>query len=570
MTFRDRSRLSGSGNRNREASSLVPNNIMSCHILSPWTDWVEQCQVDLLGSCDDNCASRHVLGESWQRNGGLADGQRGLDLRRADYAIWHDDVLEALLQEQQMQLNSASSFSSSTLDSSFEKEQQQEEKNDVSAPVTGALKSGVRKRPLRRRNTSPMRNTAPSKPAQVTPLRAKSHFNLPNEQKYFSSRNSPVTVTGSTRSNVNNNKSASVTSTLLARDPGLFLHPLVQLQKDKGKGEPIGTAVCANGVSEVLQKLRSKMKVITELAIDAKKGSATMKRKQARVSMQDAKFIETRSVLELRMGFLSIQYGVLLRWDVVETGQVVMVVLRKMCYDHFYPSKSLRPTQARLIQHRLDDEKAIYHEGDAISPRTDGTEVTLLEPPYAVPRPEIFEPAQLGARIVSAKGLSPKSSWTVQLSHESVEVWLPLSCDKTTGSYVVKASASPASFSQSLAPEYDLQGSIMEIVLWESPKRRPGLKRAVAKLPIPLHVLGITPVRMSLPLHALHRNSSNVDVGSLELELAWKSPHQAWLDMELRARRRLERQPSSPGKPVQIVMEEEPPESKWDWICYLC
>lgn len=41
-------------------------------------------------------------------------------------------------------------------------------------------------------------------------------------------------------------------------------------------------------------------------------------------------------MIELQLGFLSMQYGLLLRWDAYRTGQIVFVCLRKMCHDSFY------------------------------------------------------------------------------------------------------------------------------------------------------------------------------------------------------------------------------------------
>lgn len=44
--------------------------------------------------------------------------------------------------------------------------------------------------------------------------------------------------------------------------------------------------------------------------------------------------VETRSLLTLRMGFVSISYGILLQWD-IESRLVELIVLRKMCREDF-------------------------------------------------------------------------------------------------------------------------------------------------------------------------------------------------------------------------------------------
>ena len=99
------------------------------------------------------------------------------------------------------------------------------------------------------------------------------------------------------------------------QDPPFFLSPRCQLQKDKGKGMPIGSCIVAEGSQECLEKLRQKMKVVIQVSGEERKASTSIKRKVAKVSQHTSSYIETRSMIEQRLGFLSMQYGLLLRWD---------------------------------------------------------------------------------------------------------------------------------------------------------------------------------------------------------------------------------------------------------------
>ena len=54
----------------------------------------------------------------------------------------------------------------------------------------------------------------------------------------------------------------------------------------------------------------------------------------AALSEKRRAMVETRSLLTLRMGFVSMSYGILLQWD-SEQKLVDLIVLRKMCRDDF-------------------------------------------------------------------------------------------------------------------------------------------------------------------------------------------------------------------------------------------
>jgi hypothetical protein len=87
-----------------------------------------------------------------------------------------------------------------------------------------------------------------------------------------------------------------------------------------------------------MEKLRQKMKLLIEVALgEDSKGPAGMKTRQAKVSEVTAEYTETRAMIELRLGLLSMQYGILLSWD-SRSGKIVFMVLRKICHDYFYSS----------------------------------------------------------------------------------------------------------------------------------------------------------------------------------------------------------------------------------------
>ena len=179
--------------------------------------------------------------------------------------------------------------------------------------------------------------------------------------------------------------------------------------------------------------------------------------------------IETRSVISVKMGFLSMKYGILLRWD-AETGLVNLIVLRKMCPTSFLagdngnaaittdatdtptkpsngapakttpapvvqppfgdlkksPSKRSRSAikesstaKPGLILGRLvDGANAILHgKGWDSDASAVGTEVAHLGPPYSVKRPESFADATLSVTVLRAEDLcagdSRGSDWVM-------------------------------------------------------------------------------------------------------------------------------------------------------------
>lgn len=66
----------------------------------------------------------------------------------------------------------------------------------------------------------------------------------------------------------------------------------------------------------------------------------------------DQGFVETRSMLAVKMGFLSMRYGFLVHWN-VSTGLAELVVLRKMCLESFMKVKSNQKVKAKNWRKKL-------------------------------------------------------------------------------------------------------------------------------------------------------------------------------------------------------------------------
>mmetsp|Transcript_1353 Transcript_1353/g.2048 ORF Transcript_1353/g.2048 Transcript_1353/m.2048 type:complete len:261 (-) Transcript_1353:79-861(-) len=122
-----------------------------------------------------------------------------------------------------------------------------------------------------------------------------------------------------------------------ARSSAFFLDRKCCLQKDQGKGQVVGTNVCARGKDQCLKKILQKLEVLTKFAKD----SASVNRRKARVAAETPEYLETRSMIDARIGFLTMTYGVLLRWN--RNGKIIFIVFRKMCHDSFYTKELERP-----------------------------------------------------------------------------------------------------------------------------------------------------------------------------------------------------------------------------------
>jgi hypothetical protein len=125
-----------------------------------------------------------------------------------------------------------------------------------------------------------------------------------------------------------------------------FFHINCVLHKEKGSSRKNDSSLLSNPPSAVgreasLEKLKEKLSLLSEIESGKYGKGADMLRSDAvafavargyMISGVDA--VETRSILTLRMGFVSMNYGIVLQWDCA-SGLVKQIVLVKMCRDDF-------------------------------------------------------------------------------------------------------------------------------------------------------------------------------------------------------------------------------------------
>ena len=355
--------------------------------------------------------------------------------------------------------------------------------------------------------------------------------------------------------------------------PEHFLHDHVRMQKDKGRGVQPGSLICAKGQDECLEKFRVKMRLLCTTAIQEK--GASMKRRPARVATHLDNFVETRSILEVRLGFLSMMYGVLLRWDTRVTGKITLVVLRKMCHESFYPREAVPPLAAASSSGSSENESEVENfspyavtkersaprvvDGRAIVDWPDGTEVTILEPPFLITRPESFAPSRLQVKTLHGDGLDRRSNWTVQFSLDKNLFSTTLMYDQARKQFVPKSSWETVS--------YDLEAmdTCLDVSLFQV---RPRRKKCVSTMQIPLSNL---PIQKDPPTHI----SFPFNKARIEMDVVLESDYLEWAQKEMEARRkasnffwpRSSEKVASKRRLVDAENEEDDDEDDvWGWI----
>ena len=341
-----------------------------------------------------------------------------VDLVARDHAKLHDDFIESLLQEQkrlQQQKHLTIASRGDETETSGSSRIPSLLKTASSDSTASSPKSGLP--PIGEITTLTPRKRRSVKIARRSPRRSPRRQVLPLPGTFANT--TPMDDTFSIPDDAS--LLTHFTQRTLA-EPPFYIHDHCRLQKDKNKGDAVGSEVCAVGRAACLEKLRQKMELLTQVAtgkLDASKGndtrkqkkpSASMKRRKAKVSEETPTYTETRSVIELKMGFLSMQYGVLLRWDTAKTGKIVMVVLRKMCAESFYSKECVRKREAipemKVWPFSWTDNHAIWTQRDA-------TEVSLLEPPYLIaPAPEV-QPVALTISVLQLADFDPSATWCV-------------------------------------------------------------------------------------------------------------------------------------------------------------
>ncbi|KAL7574458.1 hypothetical protein ACA910_015828 [Epithemia clementina (nom. ined.)] len=483
--------------------------------------WMETCAAGFFSTCDVNTSAT----SAWKKDA------RNETLHSLDFAQLHDHFLESLLQEAASPDRSKNNYSIYNPYSPSSPGVPDDSDSSV-------FSSNNRKKRLPRLRKPDVKNTSTNDSEQlpVKPIDPSAPPLLPEH----------------------------------------FLHEHVRMQKDKGRGEDPGSLICARGPDACLEKLRAKMQLLCNTAIQEK--GASMKRRPARVSIYLNNFVETRSILEVRLGFLSMMYGILLRWDTNITGKITMVVLRKMCYESFYPNTKTVPIATSASgssgeeehEHNLSRERSSPRviEGKAIIDWPDGTEVSILEPPYLISRPEKFKPTVLTVSSLHASGLDRKGSWLVQFVLESQVVTLCLVFDESLSRFV------PRSTWEGTTYELDSFDATLEVKLYQIRQRR---RKCAGTVLVPL---GSLPVRKDPPTHMSIPCGADA---TLDMDLIVESEYLEWTRRELDARRKTSnffwprsttarsKAPTPPPPMAEETDDDEDAEDTWGWIlCYAC
>ena len=118
-----------------------------------------------------------------------------------------------------------------------------------------------------------------------------------------------------------------------------FFHPKCVLHKEKGsRKDLLSNPPSAVGREASLEKLMEKLSLLSEIESGKYGKGADMLRSDAVAftvpGIVGVDAVETRSILTIRMGFVSMNYGIVLQWDCA-SELAKQVVLVKMCRDDF-------------------------------------------------------------------------------------------------------------------------------------------------------------------------------------------------------------------------------------------
>jgi len=135
-----------------------------------------------------------------------------------------------------------------------------------------------------------------------------------------------------------------------------FLQGDCNLQKDEGRGQEIGSCIVAYGQEMAMQKLIEKMDTLAELEREGPWSNAVLSRVPAKVFALSTKggrdrFVETRSIMSLKVGFLTMKYGLLVHWN-THTGLAELILLRKKCSDSFMVPQTKKTAKGKTAYGR--------------------------------------------------------------------------------------------------------------------------------------------------------------------------------------------------------------------------
>lgn len=283
-------------------------------------------QASIRSDISKRVCSLNSVGRSRSFGGGTGGGGGGLgnivdEVNVEPYALKHDEVVTALiddaLQGGSNDIENGNSDYPSSIDG----------KSSVSASPSrnqSLYASPTRKRPSQQGSGL---MSSPNRKKISTPQWMRNKSRKLDERSRSSS-----SIGGTSRaSNVNTSD---------------FFHINCVLHKEKGSSRKNDLPLLSNPPSAVgreasLEKLKEKLSLLSEIESGKYGKGADMLRSDAvafavareyMTSGVDA--VETRSILTLRMGFVSMNYGIVLQWDCA-SGLVKQIVLVKMCRDDF-------------------------------------------------------------------------------------------------------------------------------------------------------------------------------------------------------------------------------------------
>jgi len=581
-----------------------------------WMNWVEH-SIDFFG-CD--AQNEGFLGKALAElaNKDRSGSNKGITDDRRDYCQMHEDFFESLLKEQLLlqdysqelaysstgisDLEEATSFDSNNVEDDLNADEASIVSNSSASlnPITTSSTTSEKEQsatppPKKKERRIPYFHKLSPRRKRVAPIEA---YNRQYNPELFSSDfakppKGEVHLDGLVKKRL--------------PEPVSFVHAHAQLQKDKGRGVPLGSNICAEGKDATLEKLRDKMKLVIQVRGNERKSS--LLKRDAKIAQEAPNFIETRSMIEMKLGFLSLQYGLLLRWD-RKTGKVRFVCLRKMCHESFYRVAQQQTSTIQAIQIQKSEldappfivtsaQNGIGGTNHAIYQRVSGTEVVFVAEPYRIEPPDSFAPSIITLQIQSVTGINPKDKWSMSVTFAGHSEMVVLDYSKDKKRFVPKrpsmvwevpqAATNQNSDNLGTIDEYnngdgeekkqkedDLDPSLLnlEIRLFEKQKRkRSSSSRLSASMTLPLASLIAQPTATNFKSWSLTMPFGNA--GKLTLNLQHRSDYTHWLYRELDQRRLeevtcLQQEQEAWNRQQQEIWEEPTSPDFYDWLCGVC
>jgi hypothetical protein len=537
-------------------------------LVPPWMDWVES-GIEFFG-CEGEPGGKSTIGRArTQQHGGTQQEQEQQPMGDdRDYAKLHEDFFESLLKEQVVTTGSPATPPGLTTAESQD-ESTCSAASDGAASMSSSASSFTNESEALTVGSESLSSTTTHKRRRAFRLHKQNHTRIAPIEAYNRKYNP---------ANANAISLEDIAHKAIKRPPE-YMHAECLLQKDKGKGNALGSAISAEGREACLGKLREKMAIVVKVSGEEKHSTTDIKRRIAKVSAHTPEYIETRSIIEFRLGFLSMQFGLLLQWDYRKTGKILFMVLRKMCHDSFYtkvPNIQPQETMTTTITRRkLEAPPLVIRNmigNHAIYQRLLGTEVVLVDPPYRVPQPEVFAPSILTVAIKSITGLSKKSRWTISMTfngHTEVS-HLHYSPDKKA----FEPNKTSMKWEMLPVTSFDLAG--LEIRLFEEQRRKKARSHLVTTMTLPLGGLVAQPSTSQATSWQLTMPFTHNPKASLTISLSHQSDYAHWLYKELDARRSEEvwtdpfrKFSQGPGSSKEKD-ESGDDMDMWDWLCGVC